>query len=393
MAVESKRAKDIDAYIDSHQNCIKGKQKVVIDGKVNLLESYMIPTSMLLYNHQNRRFNLEIQEYEIKINRKLDPSDKEDVKTIKELLLQDQSEAKKLLDDLKKVGEQTDVGAISFDGVVINGNRRMATLEELHETEPTGKWGNLWVVRLPKDISEKDLWRIEAGLQLSKEKVADYGPVNNLLMINEGKKAGLEPSEIAASMYGWTEKQVLSDLERLNLINIFLQFMGQPNNYGIIKKFRLHEHFIDIQKGLIEKQKDQGVSKREISKKLENVFLYLRAHIISPDINITHYDVRNICKILQDTEATYSLTDSYENYPDSRKIPIETLMDNFDKASDIKKNREDKARPSKLIERAIAALNSIDRKAKHYKTDPDVKIKIKTLYSLVSEIKQELGIE
>ena len=71
-----------------------------------------------------------------------------------------------------------------------------------------------------KDISEKDLWKIEAGLQLSKEKVADYGPINNLLMIKEGDLAGLSTSEIAAAMYGWSEKQVIADLERLNLIDL-----------------------------------------------------------------------------------------------------------------------------------------------------------------------------
>jgi hypothetical protein len=65
----------------------------------------------------------------------------------------------------------------------------MATLEELYSEDPNKKWENLWAVRLPKDISEKDLWRIEAGLQLSKKKVADYGPVNNLLMISEESRA------------------------------------------------------------------------------------------------------------------------------------------------------------------------------------------------------------
>jgi hypothetical protein len=130
MAINSKRANEIDAYINSH-NCTKGNQKVIINGKVELLESYSIPTSLLQYNHDNRRFNLEIQEEEIKLRRKLDPTSKDDIKRIKELLLADEGEARKLKEDLKRIGEQTEVAAISFDGVVINGNRRMATLEQL----------------------------------------------------------------------------------------------------------------------------------------------------------------------------------------------------------------------------------------------------------------------
>lgn len=394
MAIHSKKAKEIDVYIDSHKkSCIKGKQKVEINGKIEFLESYMLPLSLLQYNHDNRRFNLEIQEHEATLGRELNPTDREDVKKIKELLLQDTIEAKKLKDDLKQLGEQREVAAITHDGVVVNGNRRMASIEQLHDEEPTGKWNDLWVVRLPEDISEKDLWKIEAGLQLSKEKVADYGPVNNLLMIKEGKKAGLSLSEIAASMYGWTEKQVAADLERLNLIDIFLQFFGQPNNYGLIKRFRLHEHFIDLQKGLVEKLKAAGAPKKEITKKLETVFLFLRANITKPDsINITHYDVRNICKILQDQKATDALTDSFEKHKDIRQIPVEKLVDNLDRASDVRKNREDELKPGKLVERALTALSGIDRKGKHFKTDADVKTKLKTLDKLVQEMKKELGI-
>jgi len=265
----------------------------------------------------------------------------------------------------------------------------MAAIEELHIKYPS-KWNELWVIRLPEDISEKDLWKIEAGLQLSKEKVADYGPVNNLLMIKEGKKAGLSDSEIAASMYGWTEKQVASDLERLNLIDIFLQFFGQPSNYGLIKTFRLHEHFIDLQKGLVQKLKDIGEPKKEITKKLETAFLFLRANIIKPElVSITHYDVRNICKILQDIKATDVLTESFDKYKDIKKIPVEKLIDNLDMASDAKKNREDQQKPVKLIDRAISALNEIDRRGKPFKND-EVKRKLETLGLIIKTL---LGIK
>lgn len=328
MAMQSKKAKEIDVYINSHlKKCKKGIQRVEINGKIEPLDSYMLPINLLQYNPANGRFNLEIQEYEAQIGRKLDPNDKEDIKKIKELLLQDEIEAKKLKDDLEQLGEQREFASITHDGVVVNGNRRMATIEELHKKYPS-KWNELWVVRLPDDISEKDLWKIEAGLQLSKEKVADYGPVNNLLMIKEGKKAGLSYAEIAASMYGWTEKQVESDIERLDLIDIFLDFLGgnNKNNYGLIKRFRLHEHFIDIQTRIVEKLRSAGVRKKEILKKLEVAFLYLKAKIESPDsISMTHYDVRNLCKILVDPEASLILTDSFEKYKkDNKPVPVKS---------------------------------------------------------------------
>jgi hypothetical protein len=72
-------------------------------------------------------------------------------------------------------------------------------------------------------------------------------------MIHEGKRAGLSNAEIAASMYGWTEKMVEYDLERLKLIDTFLAYFGQPQNYGLIKRFELHEHFIEYSKRISRK--------------------------------------------------------------------------------------------------------------------------------------------
>jgi hypothetical protein len=406
MPLNSKKANELDAFIKQHGSCLRGRQKVEIGGKIKALESYMIPWNMLSFNPANGRFNIEIQEYELNKGRKLDAMDKEDESIIRKLLLfqsinSDENEldelngaGKKLYDDLLLVGEQREVAHITHDGIVVNGNRRMAALQLLHKKQGTGKWEGLWVVRLPEDISEKDLWKIEAGLQLSKEKVADYGPVHNLLMIAEGKKAGLNALEIAASMYGWTETQVKDDLERLNLIDVFLQFFGQPGNYGLINKRGLHEHFIDLQKGLVKKSKDLGWSKRALTQSLETVFVFLKATIDKPNkIKITHWDVRDICKIIQDDKASYALTDSFNKYKDVKQIPVETLVDNLDRATDIKKNKEDQQKPGKLIERAMAALTGVDRKGQHYRQDEDVKKKLMALDSLVKEMKTELGIK
>ena len=63
---------------------------------------------------------------------------------------------------------------------------------------------------------EKGLWRIEAGLQLSRDKRLDYSPINQLLKIDEGIKAGLTPTQIAATYYGKvTKKTIEKDYARI----------------------------------------------------------------------------------------------------------------------------------------------------------------------------------
>ena len=92
MPINSKRANEITAYINEKEkekenSIFRGLQKVEIGGKIQPLHSYTIPIEMLLYNHNNRRFNIEIQEYEGEIKRQLDPTDKADKEIIKKLLL------------------------------------------------------------------------------------------------------------------------------------------------------------------------------------------------------------------------------------------------------------------------------------------------------------------
>jgi hypothetical protein len=96
---------------------------------------------------------------------------------------------------------------------------------------------------------------------------------------------------------------------------------------------------------------------------------------------------------LQDTKATDALVESFDQHKDIKQIPVDILADNLDKAIDVKKNREDEMKPGKLIDRAISALNGIDRKGKHFKNDPDVKIKLGSLEKLVSQMKTDLGLK
>ena len=71
----------------------------------------------------------------------------------------------------------------------------MAILEELYTETKNEEYQFLDVQILPKSVDEKGLWRIEAGLQLSRDKRLDYSPINQLLKLEEGVNAGLLPEE------------------------------------------------------------------------------------------------------------------------------------------------------------------------------------------------------
>lgn len=323
---------------------------------------------------------MEIKQWEKDNKRPIDESTDEDSNIIRNMLIKlDENKTVELLEDIRKKG-QMEPGVISHDGIVINGNRRMAVLKELSRAEPTGKWDNLEVVRLESGVSDKDLWKIEAGLQLSKEKVAEYSPVNELLKIKQGKNRGLKIPEIAAALYGRSEYYVKDSLDRLKLIDDFLEFFGQSENYGLIKTFGLHEYFIDIQKNVINPWERFGIPTKERHDQLLYSFALLRASVLNRNSKekikgksgITHLDFRNLGKIFMDAHAKGEFLKhlgKVKNIKDIGKLENDVIIEDFKSAVDELAMKEQRRQPSRLLERALKSIKNI-RFTKAHKDNP-----------------------
>lgn len=399
MNINSERANAIDAHLSSHPDAEVGRWPLEIGGRKEILPFYRFPIKDLLcYSVNNGRLAMDVREWE-KVNRRtLDATILEDCEIIRQMLLNlDKDKTSLLKEDIRKKN-QMEPGVITYDGFVVNGNRRMAVLEELHEEEPTGKWLFLEAVRLPSTITEKDIWKIEAGLQLSKDKIAEYHPVNELLKIKQGIEARLSPEEIAAAMYGCTAEEIEESLKRLQLIDDFLDFFGQPGNYGLIRKFGLHEYFIDIQKNVMVAWKRRGLTKPQCKEELVASFALISAGIRvqatqagkGKDKGITHWDIRKLGKVFADLDAKEAYTQGLKR---SNKKPLSVdagnLIDDFKVAEDILLMKEQRDQPVRLIDKAIQALQSIDRTSKHFH-EPRVKSAMDKLCGMVQEIKEDL---
>lgn len=364
MKIDSERARVIEAYISKGGDVEVGKWPIEISGEKEILPFYKLPWEILRYNSNNGRLAIERRKWELDNHRKLDTTLSEDAATVRTMLQALDADRTSLLKADLHLKGQMEPGVITFDGVVINGNRRMAVLEALHQEEPTGKWQFIEVIRLPQDTSEANLWKIEAGLQLSKDKVAEYHPVNELLKIKEGIDRGLTPSEVAAAMYGWQAEEIEQALARLDIIDNFLEFFGQPQNYEVIKRFGLHEHFIDIQKRIIAPAKKLGVPNRELTRRLKNTFALLRAHIglqgKGERKGITHWDIRKLDAVFSDPHAKDTFLKALGAATEIKKVPYDVVVDDFRDSLDVLAMREARSKPLKLIEKAISAVESID---------------------------------
>lgn len=385
MIINSENATKIDSYLKDNDEAELGKWPIELSGEKKIVRFYKFPLKLLYYNINNGRFATEKRKLEKDIGRELNSLDKEDAKQIKDVLLgifPDKTKA--LKEDIRKKG-QMEPGVITFDGFVINGNRRMAIFEDLHIDEPTGKWEYLEAIRLRPDISPKDLWKLEVGLQLSKEKKADYSPVNELLKIKEGYEAGLKPEEIAAAMYDWTPEEVENSLERLRLIENFLIYFRQEENYGFIQEFGLHEYFINLQKYILMGAKKRGTKRQEIQREIEGAFqMIFDSALMQKDTKkkkrgITHQNIRKLGKIYSDT---YTKETYFGELPTKKKKKVGDVFEAFKSAEETMEMIEKRNEPLKLVTTAIKALQNIDTKSKHFIKE-EVK---KKLYDLNNEV-------
>ena len=401
MDINTDNEKLIENWICDHPECkLEDSEPVYIKDKREHLDVYRLPFDLLFYNIRNGRFAAEFRELVQKEGRQINAENAEDAKKIQNLLLKQEPKQREILEeDLLRYG-QKDYGIMTWDGYVINVNRRMAILQKIKDSGKD-EFGYLNVARLSKGVSETDLWKIEAGLQLSRQERLDYGPINTLLKLKEGKDTGLTEKQIAYSLYGgFTEDGIKYNLRRLEQIEQYLEFIGKPRMYS---KVIVHEHFIVLQK-ILDKQKINGVSPEDQLKIQKIAFELIR-------VGISQMSLRTINKMMGKKKAKEKLLSANEYIPttindqtnneedenatedddredeDKDKSPVMSI---FEDALDIYKAERDKDKPLELLTRAITNLEEIEPENPILKGE-SAKEKIKKVIEIVERLKRVLG--
>lgn len=308
MPYDSAKKKFIQDHINHQTDDANGKKhklrydKIEVQGEVRLEPIYRFKHDELAFNKANGRIHAEVIEKEAEIARTLDVWEKSDYRIIKNLLLSIRKEEnEKIKSDLKKKG-QIWPGIITCDGIVINGNRRKALLEELHAETGEERYKYLEVHVLPSNITKSELWLIEAGIQMSAPYQLEYSPINDLLKFKDGINSGLTVEEMAARIYGISAEKIKLDLKRLDLIDEYLKdFIGKPGKYYLTNG--LAEHFIDLQNILTWAERPRGPIKRDWNPDENDInelklacFYYIRG-------GFAHMRIRDLQKIFAKKDA------------------------------------------------------------------------------------------
>ena len=154
--------------------------------------------------------------------------------------------------ELKEVKEQRENLIATTDGVVVNGNRRLAAMRELFIQNPSefSKFEYISIAILPENITEVEIELLEADLQLKPETKLEYDWISQRLKLRyQSRDLGI-PYDKLIEVYRFKNNTELNAmLEQLSLAEEYLETcVKMPFYYDEVAD--KYQFFKDLQKSL-----------------------------------------------------------------------------------------------------------------------------------------------
>jgi hypothetical protein len=137
--------------------------------------------------------------------------------------------------ELERHALQTDPLLIQENGVVLNGNRRLAAMRDLmsREGENYKQFTHVRVAVLPENISDNEIEFIEAALQMAPDLKLDYGWINRRLKLRQHVDSLGDERVVEA--YGFQKADAIDrELGELMLAEEYLEWIGQPLQFSLV---------------------------------------------------------------------------------------------------------------------------------------------------------------
>ena len=143
-----------------------------------------------------------------------------------------------ILRELERQRQQTEPLLVTADGVVVNGNRRLAAMRALMGRDPArfGGFAEVVVAVLPDDVAPADLDFVEAALQMAPETKLGYGWVNRRLKMRRQRDELALPEDWIVEAYQLEgPEQLAREIDELALAERYLaEWCETPGDYARI---------------------------------------------------------------------------------------------------------------------------------------------------------------
>jgi hypothetical protein len=223
---------------------IKDVKTIIYNGVAEPHNVYEIPLEKLIYNKYNGRIKSIVKSYESGLGRKLDAKNEVDANII-ESFLYDSAEYRneKTIQSLKDYGQQ-EVGIVTKDMIIIDGNRRASLLKKLYREHNGIPYFKAIILQDNLEDKTLEIIKLETSYQMGVDNKVEYKPIEKYLRCQElVYEFKIDISEVAKLM---SEKPTRIEqwLDILKLMDEYLIYIGSPNVYTRLDK--TEGHFVDL---------------------------------------------------------------------------------------------------------------------------------------------------
>lgn len=266
---------------------------------------------------------------------------------------------------------QTDPILISYTGIIIDGNKRLATikLSNILDSVSTDKGFILnnfvKIVQLPKDLPTKELSIIKSEINnQSKYELNKPFDVKDLILLLNLVNNEIKCDEIC-DIFSIDFNQISIYRSLYDLMEEFLEENSLEKDFYIIEKFDIFEHFEVLNSELSKLGVYTGIGGRELilmKEKIKNMtFLWLRNNIDKIFVSKKKILKANMIKkfkfIINDPVKS-SIIDQILNQEIEDKKRIQILFTGLVKKIKISEERRSCLKHSKMLQNRINLLSS-----------------------------------
>jgi hypothetical protein len=258
------RILEIQKVID--EGNIAGSKRISYKNENTLRDAYEIPVEALIFNQYNGRIGTYVQTYERLHGEEIDATTEDGEDLIVKFLWKSNVPAnEKTKADIDDRGQQ-EVGIVTKDGVVIDGNRRCMLLKTIaKEQHTTPTYFKAVVLNDRLSDNPKEIRKLETSYQLGIDQPQDYNPIEKYLKCKELFFNDEFTLEEIAKMMGETDKKNKPDgkkiqtyLNILALMEKFLKTYGYEGVYTYLQENEQEGPFVDLEGYLQRYKSDSG---------------------------------------------------------------------------------------------------------------------------------------
>lgn len=259
--------------IENEKNQASRFESTIYRGKMKECPVIRIPIGVPIYRMKNGRTQVEqilyLKAHKIEESSYFeDGEENSSVQHIQHGFLLKLSKDQKgsIYNELAHVASQRETLLITIDGVIVNGNRRLAAMRALYFSDPKfySQFSHIDVVVLPQEAVEEDLDMIETELQLKPETKLEYGWIERRLKLrHQVDNINISRDDIKKVYRFKRDEEINTEIQQLLLAEEYLSdYIQEPFSYNKITKSE--QLFKDLEKALGDKSQEEKEARKAV---------------------------------------------------------------------------------------------------------------------------------